>query len=74
MTLATTMFYTGVDPYTLKPIFVAKSPEDKKRQQLFIFYYKPENRDAIIRELRNSGKSEWATRIFPFKSGNRRSY
>ena len=67
MTLATCMFYTGVDPYTLQPIFVAKSPDDKKRQQLFVFYYKPENREPIISELRKLNKGDIATRIFPFK-------
>jgi uncharacterized radical SAM protein YgiQ len=52
MTLATTMFYTGVNPYSMKPVFVAKTPEEKKRQQLFLFYYKPENRDALQHEIR----------------------
>lgn len=40
MTLSTTMFYTGINPYTMKPVFVARSKEDKKRQKDYFFWYK----------------------------------
>ena len=39
MTLATTIYYTGIDPYTGKTVFTAKTAEDKKRQHLFFFWY-----------------------------------
>ncbi|MDD3743250.1 MAG: YgiQ family radical SAM protein, partial [Lentimicrobiaceae bacterium] len=44
MTLATTMYYTGMDPYTQKSVYVAKAKEDKINQQRFFFWYKPQNR------------------------------
>ena len=40
MTLATTMFYTGLNPYTMEPVFVAKTPEEKKRQNSYFFWWK----------------------------------
>ena len=40
MTLSTTMFYTGINPYTRKPIYVARTPEEKKQQNQYFFWYK----------------------------------
>ncbi len=55
MTISTEMWYTGYDPYTLQPVFSAKSPEEKQAQRLFFFWYKPEERRPIERELRRIG-------------------
>lgn len=40
MTLSTTMFYTGLNPYTMQPVYVAKSEKDKKRQNSYFFWWK----------------------------------
>ena len=40
MTLSTTMFYTGINPYTREPIYVARTPEEKKQQNHYFFWYK----------------------------------
>ncbi|MBP5724263.1 MAG: YgiQ family radical SAM protein [Bacteroidales bacterium] len=40
MTLSTTMFYTGVNPYTLEPVFSAKTKDEKDKQKSFFFWYK----------------------------------
>ena len=40
MTLATTMFYTGLNPYTMQPIYVAKTKEEKQKQNRFFFWWK----------------------------------
>lgn len=40
MTLSTTMFYTGINPYTMKPVFVAKSKQEKQKQKDYFFWYK----------------------------------
>ena len=42
MTLSTTMFYTGINPYTGQPIYVARTAEEKKQQNSFFFWYKKE--------------------------------
>ena len=40
MTLSTTMFYTGINPYTRETIYVARTPEEKKQQNQYLFWYK----------------------------------
>ena len=57
MTISTEMWYTGYDPYTLQPVFSAKTPEEKQAQRMFFFWYKPEERRPIERELRRIGLS-----------------
>lgn len=73
MTLSTEMYYTGLDPYTLKPVHTAKSQEEKLRQRQFFFWYKAEARNAIRQRLRALGRSDLEQRLFaPFqrKNGN----
>ena len=52
MTLATVIYYTGVHPYTLKPIFTAKSQKEKQNQRKYFFWYKKEFKSSIIQELK----------------------
>ena len=40
MTVATEMWYTGFDPYTLEPVFSAKTPQEKQAQRQYFFWYK----------------------------------
>jgi uncharacterized radical SAM protein YgiQ len=47
MTLSTLIYYTGFDPYTGKSVFVARKPEDKKRQKEYFFWYKTDNRSPV---------------------------
>lgn len=56
MTLATEIYYSGYDPYTLKQIFVATGKDEKLNQQRFFFWYKPENRAWVKSMLRKLGK------------------
>jgi uncharacterized radical SAM protein YgiQ len=46
MTLATTMFYTGLNPYTLEPVYVAKTPEEKKKQNSYFFFWKSSSKNS----------------------------
>lgn len=64
MTIATEMWYTGYDPYTLKPVFSAKSPKDKLAQRQFFFWYKGSERQSIIRELRRIGRPDLIAKLF----------
>ena len=43
MTTATEMWYTGLDPYTLEPVFCAKTPREKEAQRKYFFWYKENN-------------------------------
>jgi len=63
MTLATAMYYTGIDPYTMKPVYVAKSREQKLEQQRFFFWYKPENRLWLQSTLKKLGRSDLIERF-----------
>ncbi|BDW78629.1 hypothetical protein BFINE_44240 [Bacteroides finegoldii DSM 17565] len=56
MTVATEAWYTGYHPYTLEPIFSAKTQREKLAQRQFFFWYKPEERKNIINELRRIGR------------------
>ena len=64
MTVATEAFYTGYHPYTLEPIFSAKSQRDKLAQRQFFFWYKPEERRNIIAELRRIGRSDLIDKLY----------
>ncbi len=50
-TISTAMFYTGLDPYTLEPVYVPRKPEEKQLQRVLLQYYKKENREAVIKAL-----------------------
>jgi uncharacterized radical SAM protein YgiQ len=64
MTLATEMYYTGLNPYTLKPIFVARTQNEKLAQRQFFFWYKPETRAQIKRELQRMGRTDLIDKLF----------
>ncbi len=57
-TPSTCMFYTGLDPATMEPVFVPKSPEEKRLQRALLQYYKPENRRTIIEALQKAGRED----------------
>ena len=54
MTLATTMFYTGLNPYTMEPVYVAKTKEEKQKQNSYFFWWKPQGE---IKKRSNNFKS-----------------
>ena len=64
MTLATEMYHTGLNPYTLKPIFVARKQSEKLAQRHFFFWYKPETRTQIKRELQRMGRTDLIDKLF----------
>lgn len=65
MTISTEMWYTGYDPYTMEKVYSAKTPEEKLRQRQFFFWYKPEERAGIERELRHIGRSDLIGKLYP---------
>ena len=64
MTVSTEAWHTGFHPYTLQPIFSAKSQRDKLAQRQFFFWYKPEMRRAIMEELRRMGRRDLIDKLF----------
>ena len=64
MTVATETWYSGYHPYTLEPVFCAKTPREKLAQRQFFFWYKPQERTAIERELRKMNRPELIPQLF----------
>ena len=60
MTIATEMWYTGYDPYTLEPVFSAKSAQEKEAQRQYFFWYKDNKYDHHRTDQRSqkSGKEK----------------
>ena len=56
MTMATEMYYTGINPETGKNVYVARSMKDKEAQRSFFFWYKPEERKRLSQTLRKIGR------------------
>ena len=63
MTVATVIYYTGLHPYTLKPVYTAKSKHDKKNQHLFFFWYKPENWNSIRTKLEGMNRPDLVEKL-----------
>lgn len=64
MSVSSEMFYTGYNPYTLEPVFCAKTQKEKLAQRQFFFWYKPETRKDILRELKRIGRTDLADKLF----------
>ncbi len=64
MTVSTETWYTGLHPYTLLPVFSAKTPKDKLAQRQFFFWYKPTERPSILRLLRQMNRPDLIHRLF----------
>lgn len=53
-TISTTMFYTGLDPYTMEKVYSAKNPHDKALQRALLQYYNPKNFALVEEALRKA--------------------
>ncbi|MEQ8705086.1 MAG: YgiQ family radical SAM protein [Phaeodactylibacter sp.] len=58
MTVATVIYYTGVHPYTLKPVYTAKTKTEKRQQHMFFFWHKRENHKQIREKLISIGRED----------------
>ncbi len=57
-TISTAMFYTELDPYTLNPVFVPKTKEEKAAQRAMLQYFRPENYDVVRKALIAMGRRD----------------
>lgn len=64
MTLATEIYYTGVHPYTLEPVYTPRTDAEKKAQRDYFFWYQPEHRAELKRHLTKLHRPDLATRLF----------
>ena len=64
MTLATEIYYTGYHPYTLEKLYCAISPEEKRKQRRYFFWYKPEERRELIQALQSLHRPDLVETLF----------
>ena len=64
-TVSTCMFYTGLDPYTLKPVFVEKTPEGKALQRALLQYYEPRNAEKVVKALKMTHREDLIPLLVP---------
>lgn len=67
MTVSTEAWYSGYDPYTLEQVFSAKTPREKLAQRQFFFWYKPEERRNIEKELKRIGRIDLIGKLYDNK-------
>ena len=58
MELATSIYFTGLDPFTLEPVYVPKKETERRMQRALLQYYKPENKPLIIKALREINRPD----------------
>ena len=64
MTVSTEAWYTGLHPYTLEPVYSAKSPQEKLAQRQYFFWYQPAQRRQIEQSLRRIGRADLIPQLF----------
>ena len=57
-TISTCMYYTGLDPYTMEPVYVAKTNEEKSMQRALLQYFVPQNQRKVIEALCRAGRTD----------------
>lgn len=57
-TISTCMFYTGIEPYTMKEVYVPKTEEEKAMQRALLQYFIPENKQTVIKALIKAGRKD----------------
>lgn len=57
-TVSTCMFYTGLDPYTMQEVYVAKDPHEKALQRALLQYFVPSNKEHVCEALKKAGRGD----------------
>jgi len=56
--IATALYYTGIDPFTKKPVHIARSMRDRKMQRALMQFFKPENWFTVREALLEAGRQD----------------
>lgn len=57
-TVSTCMYYTGLDPRTMEPVYVPRTPEEKAMQRALLQFQNPANRRLVLEALRKAGRED----------------
>jgi uncharacterized radical SAM protein YgiQ len=63
MEIASSMYYTGLDPFTLEPVYCAKKETERRLHRALLQYFKPENRPLILKALKQINRGDLAKKI-----------
>ena len=64
MTLATVIYYSGYHPYTMEPVYTAKTKQEKLDQRQYFFWYKGENKNKLYKRLSEIGRDDLKEELF----------
>ena len=68
-TVSTSMYYTGLDPFTLKPVYVAKTHQEKATQRALLQYYNPKNASVVRETLKSVHRED----LIPILTGSKKT-
>ena len=57
-TISTCMYYTGINPWTMEPVYVAKTPHEKAMQRALLQWARPDKRPLVIQALKEVGRTD----------------
>ena len=57
-TISTCMFYTGLDPFTMEEVYVARDMEEKRMQRALLQFRNPDNIPLVIKALKKAGRED----------------
>lgn len=64
MELATSIYHTGLDPFTGQPVYVPRGEAERRLQRALLQYFKPENRGLVLKALRQCGRASAMKELF----------
>ena len=71
MTVATVIYYSGFHPYTMKPMYTAKTEKQKQSQHMFFFWHKKEYQQRIKDKLLNKGRGDLVAKLLGYTFANK---
>jgi uncharacterized radical SAM protein YgiQ len=69
MTLSSEIFYTGYHPYTMQPVYTAKTQEEKLNQRQYFFWYNRDYKERIIRSLHRLNRPDLIKKLYANQRG-----
>ncbi len=73
MTLASVMFYTGINPYNEEKVYIPSSDSERRDQRAFLLYYKEESKKPIQETLKRAGHADLIPKIYGIKPLQKRN-
>lgn len=69
--LATCMYYTGMDPFTREPVFVPRADGERRDQRALLQHRMPQNRERVLEALKRAGRMDCAKKLLPAEEGRK---